>query len=455
MSALALRFRRRVIAPVGICALLVAGGDLTANAGEPGRSGAPPAGVAPPVEELVAKALAAAPSLAARRARVEAAQLAVRAADVPADPMVEFEYRDGGFPKWTIGSDPMSMIGVSVRQPLLTKERKSARRASAEADVGLRRAEAGLSASGLSTAVRTTYAELYAVDRERAILDDTQEIARLLVETAMARYTAGATDQASVLRAQVEQTRVSQRAIDLDARRTALVVSINRLLNEPPDTPLGEVRSLPEPLRLADSSTRLPDLAAAHAPDVSTRQADVSAAARRVEVARAELRPNYTVGGGLYWQGGVDRVVSVTFGVEWPARKSRKQLPLLAASERELEAARHDLDDAAAGMRAEAARLVAEIARDDRQIEQFRSAVLPQSAATFDAVRASYLTGSGDFSSVLDEFRRWTEARVELVGLEAGRFALRSQLAALVNAPAPGDSAGVVSEGLPSPKESR
>ena len=455
MSAHALRFRRRVIAPVGICALLVAGGDLTANAGEPGRSGAPPAGVAPPVEELVAKALAAAPSLAARRARVEAAQLAVRAADVPADPMVEFEYRDGGFPKWTIGSDPMSMIGASVRQPLLTRERKTARRASAEADVDVRRAEAGASAADVATAVRTAYAGLYAVDRERAILDDSREIARLLAETAMTRYTAGATDQASVLRAQVEQTRVSQRAIDLDARRTALVVSINRLLNEPPDTPLGEVRGLPEPLRLGDSSTRLPDLAAAHAPDVSTRQADVSAAARRVDVARAELRPNYTVGAGLYWQGGVDRVVSITFGVEWPARKSRKQLPLLAASERELEAARHDLDDAAAGMRAEAARLVAEIARDDRQIEQFRSALLPQSAATFDAVRASYLTGSGDFSSVLDEFRRWTEARVELVGLEAGRFALRSQLAALVNAPAPGDSAGVVSEGLLSPKESR
>jgi outer membrane protein, heavy metal efflux system len=232
-------------------------------------------------------------------------------------------------------------------------------------------------------------------------------------------------------------------------------VSIDRLLNEPPDTPLGEVRSLPAPPPLVDSLSRLPDLAASHAPDVSTRQADVSTAARRVDMARSELRPNYTVGGGLYWQGGVDRVVSVTFGVEWPARKSRKQLPLLAASERELEAARHDLDDAAAGMRAEAAGLVAEIARDDRQIEQYRSALLPQSAATFDAVRASYLTGSGDFSSVLDEFRRWTEARVELVGLEAGRFALQSRLSALVNPPAPTGSADAASRDLPSPKEPR
>ncbi len=447
--------RRHAFAVAGVCVLLSTGGLVAGTAGEPGGTGAPPGGLAPPVEELVAKALAASPSLAARRARLDAAQLAVRAADVPADPMVEFEYRDGGFPRWTIGSDPMSMIGASVRQPLLTKARKSARRASAEADVDVRRAEAGQSAADLATAVRTAYAELYAVDRERAILNDSEEIARLLAETAMTRYTAGATDQASVLRAQVEQTRVSQRGIDLEARRTALVVSVNRLLNELPDTPLGEVRSLPAPPPLADSLARLPDLAAAHAADVSARQADVSAAARRVDLARAELQPNFTVGGGLYWQSGIDRLVSVTFGVEWPVRKSRKQLPLLAASERELEAARRDLDDAAAGMRAEAAGLVAEIARDDRQIEQYRSALLPQSAATFDAVRASYLTGSGDFSSVLDEFRRWTEARVELVGLEAGRFALQSRLAAFVNPPALTDSADVASRNLPSPKESR
>ncbi len=448
------RSRPRAMALSGVCLLLLAGRAGAASAGEAGRSGAPPAGAAPPVEELVARALAASPSLAARRARLEASRLAAKAADAPADPMVEFEYRDAGFPKWTVGSDPMSMIGASVRQPLLTKGRKTARRAAAEADVDLRRAETGQSASDLATAVRTAYAELYAVDRERAILDDSREIARLLAETAMARYAAGATDQASVLRAQVEQTRVSQRGVDLDARRTALVVSIDRLLNLPPDTPLGEVRSLPSP-PLADSPARLPDLAAAHAADVSVRQADVSAAARRVDLARAELHPSFTVGGGLYWQGGFDRVASVTLGVEWPARKSRKQLPLLAASERELEAAKLDLEDTTAGMRAEAARLVADIERDDRQVEQYRSALLPQSAAAFDAVRSSYLTGGGDFSSVLDEFRRWTEARVELAGLEASRFVLRSQLDALVSPPAPGEPGGVVSRNLPSPKESR
>jgi outer membrane protein TolC len=414
-----------------------------------------PATTAPPVEELVAKALAGALSLAARRARLEAAQLAVRAADVPPDPTVEFQFQEGGFPKWTVGSDPMSMIGASVRQPLLTKGRQLARHAAAVAEVDVRHAETDQSACDLTAAVRSAYGQLYAVDRARAILDDTREIARLLAETAMARYRSGGADQASVLRAQLEQTRVSERAVDFDAERTAIVVSMNRLLNLPPDTPLGEVRSLPDPPPLTEALARLPDLAARRAPEVSVRQADVVAAARRVDMARAELHPNLTVGGALYWQGGFDRVVSVTLGVEWPLRKDRKQLPLLAASERDLEAANHDLEDASAGMRAEAARLVADIERADEQINQYNSALLPQSSAAFDAVRASYLTGGGDFSSVLDEFRRWTDARVELASLEASRFALGGQLDVLVNPATHGDWTHVATKDSPSSKESR
>jgi outer membrane protein, heavy metal efflux system len=447
---------RRAATAAGVCVVLWAACRPAFAADEPRAAGlTTPSAVAPAVEEMVARALAAAPSLAARRARLDAAQLAVRAADVPPDPTVEFEFRDGGFPKWTVGSDPMSMIGASIRQPLLTKGRKTARRAAATSEVDTRRAEVDRSAADLATEVRTAYARLYAVDRERAILDDSREIARLLAETAMSRYASGGTDQATVLRAQVEQTRVSQRSVDLDAERTTVVVSMNRLLNQPPDTPLGEVRSLPEPPLLAEPLARVPDLVGARAPEVSVLQADVAAAERRVDLARAELRPNFSVGGSLYWQGGVDRFASVSVGIEWPARKNRKQLPLLAAVEQDLEAARHDLDDTSAGMRAEAARLIAGIERDQEQITQYRTALLPQSAAAFDAVRASYLTGTGDFSSVLDEFRRWTDARVQLASLEAERFALHSQLEVLVNPADHGGRRSVAAKDVPSSKESR
>jgi len=426
---------RRVVCLGAAWAALLAAPLPAAGAGVPVPPGGRPAtgAVAPPVEELVARALANAPSLSARRARLAAAEAAVPAADVLPDPMVEFEFRDGGFPRVTIGSDPMSMLGATIRQPLLTRGRKTSRRAAAGAEVDVRHAETDATACDLTMAVRTAYSRLYAVDRERAILGDAEQMARLLTETAMARYASGGSDQTTVLRAQLELTRLAERAADLDAERVAIVVTLNRLLNQPSETPLGEVLELSEPPALSGALSGMPDVAASRAPEVSVRRADVAAAGRRVEMAREELRPSLTVGGSLFWQGGVDRVVSVTLGVEWPWRKDRKQRPLIAASERELEAARFELEDASAGMRAEAARLVADIRRAEDQIRRYRSGLLPQSSAALDAARSSYLAGRGDFASVLDEFRRWTEIRVELVRREASRFAARGQLDVLVN----------------------
>lgn len=399
---------------------------------------APPAwaqvpGAAPPVDELIALAVANAPSVAARRARLAAAEASLPAADVLPDPMVEFEWRDGGFPKWTLGSDPMSMIGATVRQTLVTKGRKNARREAASAEVDLRHAEADAAACDLIMAVRNEYGRLYAIDQERAILRDATEIARLLTETATSRYASGASDQAAVLRAQLEQTRLSERGADLEADRAQTVATLNRLLNQPPDAALGEVRSLPDLPPLVAPLASLPSVAGDKAAEVVVQKAEVEAAARRLDAARAELKPIWSVGGSFFWQGGTDRVVAFTAGVELPLRKDRNQRPKIAASQHELEAARFDLEDASAGVRAEAARLAADIARAEQQIVRYRSGLLPQSSAALDAARASYLGGRGEFASVLDEFRRWTEIRVELARREASRFEARGQLDILVN----------------------
>ncbi len=385
------------------------------------------------VEDLVARALANAPSVGARRARLEAAVAALAAADAPPDPRAEFEIRDAGFPRWTLGSDVMSMIGVSVTQELTGAARRTARHAFAEAEIEERRAETDSTACDLTAAVRTSFARLYAVDQERAIIDSAREVAHLLVETASARYASGESDQAAVLRAQLEQTRLGERMADLRTERAVVVATLNRLTNSPAESPIGAVQALPDPLPLPSPLADLPNLAGDVAAEVLERRAAVEAASQRVDLARADLTPTYSVGGGVDWQGGVDRIVSVTLGVTWPARKSRKQLPAIAASVQDLQAAREDLADMAAEARAEAVRLVAEIRQAEDQITRYRSGLLPQSRAAFDATRVSYLSGRGDFAAVLDEFRQWTDLRTELVRREASRFAAWGRLEVLVN----------------------
>jgi outer membrane protein TolC len=393
-----------------------------------------PAGTAPPVEALVERALGRAPSLAARRARVEAAQAALRAAGTLPNPMIEFEYRDYNFPRYTIGSDPMSMAGASLRQDLLSRGRRQAQRQVAQAQIGERRAEQDVLAADLATEVRVQYARLYALDRERATLTDADQLVAMLVATASSRYAAGESDQASVLRAQLERTQIGQRLVDIDTERYSVQTALNRLTNDPPDTAIGVVTELP-----ADAP--LPALAAAagaepaRSPEIVERARGVDVASRRVEAARQELHPAWSVGGGLYWQGGLNRTFVFDVGVELPFRKEQKQRPLIAAAEQEVRAAQLELQDTTAAVRADIARLATEWRAAGEQIDRDRTAVLPQNSAAFDATRSSYLTGRGDFVSVLEEFRRWIEVRIDLASREADRYTARARIEALVGQP--------------------
>jgi outer membrane protein TolC len=243
------------------------------------RQAASAAEPAPPVETLVARALAQAPSLAARKARVEAAQFSSRAAGTLPNPMLEFEYRDYNFPSYTIGSDPMSMAGVGVRQNLLSKGRRAAERDVAQAEVATARAEEEAASVDLATAIRLQYARLFALDRERETLQDARQLVSMLEATTSSRYAAGQSDQASVLRVQLEQSRIGQRLVDIARERFAAQATINRLTNDPPSRPIGTVTALP------DVALPLP-AASAPPPDGQSGERRQAGTAARVERGR-------------------------------------------------------------------------------------------------------------------------------------------------------------------------
>jgi hypothetical protein len=52
--------------------------------------------------------------------------------------------------------------------------------------------------------------------------------------------------------------------------------------------------------------------------------------------------------------------------------------------------------------------------------------------AAVDAARAAYLVGRGDFLTVVDDFDRWLDARVELARRDADRFTTWAEVEALV-----------------------
>jgi outer membrane protein TolC len=149
----------------------------------------------------------------------------------------------------------------------------------------------------------------------------------------------------------------------------------------------------------------------------------VTLAERRLAAARLDLKPDFSPSAVLAGRGALGAVLTLRFGVELPFWKESRQKPMIRAAEQELEMARQELLDAELMAASEAARLTAEWERADRQIIRFREAIVPQSSAAMDAARSSYLASRGDFSTVVEDFGLWLEARVQLARREADRYA--------------------------------
>jgi cobalt-zinc-cadmium efflux system outer membrane protein len=401
---------------------------LTAQIAQPPQS----ITAAPPVEELVTAALERSPALTSLRARLQAAREMVAPSGALPDLMTSVSLQDASFPLWTVGSNEMSMVSVEVQQGLLYPGKRDARRAAASAEVATRDREIEQLQRQLAAGVRSIYGRVYVLDREKKALGSAGELLDLLQATAASRYSVGQTEQEPVVKAQLEISRLGERLDDLTAERRTLVAALNRLLDRPGETPLGEVQALP-PIAAPTGSWQ--ELAEANSAIAAVRQAQVQAAERRLAAARLELKPNLFATSAVGIRGSLPPIVTLNFGVEWPAWKKDKQAPLIRAAEREVDATKADLRDELASVRSEAARLHAEWDRAERQMLRYQQAILPQTSAAMDAARVAYLNGRGDFSTVVEDFKGWLDARVGLTRREADRFMVWAELQVLTARP--------------------
>ncbi len=402
---------------VGVLAVLA--GSLTLPAVVRSQEPTVPAG-APPVEALVAEALARSPRLAARVAEVTAAREAERPAGALPDPVLEVMLQDAGFPDWTVGEEPMSMIGPQLSQGLPFPGKRGARRTAAAARTDVRRAERDAAAREVVRDVRQAYARVYAIDRERVLLDASRDLTEVLAATASHHLEMGEMDQEAVVRVRVVASRLEERRADLAAARAAAVAELNRLLDRPGDAPLGEVVELPRPPAPARPGDGAAEGASA---EVAVRAATVTAAEAALRAARLETRPDFMAGAGVGLRGDLDPVVTFRVGVELPVWQGAKQRPLARAAAAERDAALEEARDARAAARAEAERRHAELLLADEQVARYEDSLVPQTLLAFDAARAAYLGRRADFSTVLEDFDLWLDARAGLARREAERYA--------------------------------
>ncbi|MFA6034672.1 MAG: TolC family protein [Myxococcota bacterium] len=378
------------------------------------------------VDDLVAAALKNSPGVVTLKARLSASRERITSSTALPDPTLGLSALGMGVDRL----DPYSYVMIDYRQELPYPGKRDARKASAEAETGMRKAELDELKGRLVEQIRVNYARIYAVDSEYRLLQSSGELLDLLKAAASVRYSSGRSEQEALIKVQLESTRNAERISEVEAERKMAVSMLGRLVAGDSTISLPIGATLPV-VALPQGDTF--ELALKGASGIALKKAGLRLAQKKAGETRLGTKPDFGVGGGVGVGAMPMPMVLLKLDMSLPVWSGTKQEPEIRAAELEVQAAKADLKDAENMVRSEVERLLAQWSMDESLIERYREASIPQSKAAMDAAIAEYAAGKADFSMVIEDFRSWLEAVTQLARREADRYAVWAQVDALVS----------------------
>ena len=271
--------------------------------------------------------------------------------------------------------------------------------------------------------VKESYFDLYATQRALSITRAEEDVLKQMQKIAEAKYGVGEITQQDVLKAQAEISMLKARILELEQQQTVLKAKLNQLLNRRADSPLG--LAVTEPQREFEfQADQLFGLAEKNRPEIKQARAQIERSQRERDLMKKEFFPDYRLGVeyrnvGVDWSdfSRSDNMVMFTIGIDLPIWQTkyragvREANKMIESTKAALEAAEtqtsYDVQDASFKL------LTAR-----RSLDLYKSALVPQAEARFNASEAGYRTGKVDFLDLLESERFLLNARVMAVMAE-------------------------------------
>ncbi len=264
--------------------------------------------------------------------------------------------------------------------------------------------------------VKAAYYDLFLVHREMEITQEHLDLTRQfadVAETRYATYTKDGASQSDVLKALVEVSDLSNRALVLGQKRRAAEARLNALLDRDPGASLGPPADFPvRPVRY--TLDEMKQMALENRPELKA----LSLAVERAEAARALAKRDYypdlmtdfsywdVKNNPNRWMLMVEAKVPLAF---WSKGKHDARVRQADAEVRALEADHRELRNQAL-YAVEEAYVDVQVARNN--VDLYSRTIVPQARQAVEAVRAGYETDRATFLNLVDSER--TLLRFEL-----------------------------------------
>ncbi|MEH6358816.1 MAG: TolC family protein [Pseudomonadales bacterium] len=379
------------------------------------------------------------PSLAQMQARYEA--LTEIPSQVGALPDPTLNLNAINFPTDTFARDqePMTQFQIGFSQEFPFPGKLSLRKEAAEFDAKAASYSVEELRLQLVSTVKNTWWQLFYLERALTTLTQNQALLRQFISVAKTKYETGMGLQQDVLLAQLELAKSMDQRIHLQAMRHHKVIYLNVLM----DRPVNSLVVLPEQVSKAMPNIKSEDdlhlRSEATRPLLSKIVTDIDAAQARLDLAKRDYYPDFTVGmnygdrsGDNALPRGGERAdfLSLKLAVKIPLYAGRKQSKAVAQKTSELQSSRYTLQDKKGMVMVEISASIADYLHSREQFILFETGIVPLARQTVESMLVAYQVSEVDFLNLIRsqmtlfnyELQYWktlTEAKQALARLQA------------------------------------
>jgi outer membrane protein TolC len=267
--------------------------------------------------------------------------------------------------------------------------------------------------------VKSTYFELSYNYRSTEITQRNKEILESFVKIAETQYSLGMGLQQDVLKAHVEVSKMVDELIMLGQKKRALEAKLNALLNRSPEAPVGEPTEIIFK-KLPYAIDELQKMAIEINPTLQGMKKMVEAKEKANELAKREYYPDLNVK-FAYGQRDNSRGPEVMKRRDMLTGMMEINIPIFFKSKQDRKVAETiaDIQVIEAQYRAMKNEILfmitdmgSMIQRVERQLELYKSGIIPQASLQINSAVSGYRVGKADFMTLLDS--RMTLYRYEL-----------------------------------------
>jgi outer membrane protein, heavy metal efflux system len=399
----------------------------------------------PQLGALVEEALDRNPRVSESLARYRAALQRIPQARALPDPVVgATQYVRT--PETRVGPQT-TMLSVSQRLPWFGKLGDQAAVAAKEAESMREMYEA--QRADVIRQVKLAYYDLAYVDRSMAVTREDLGLLENYETLAQTRYAQGIGLQQAVVKMQAEITRDRNRLETLSRLRVDAEAALNKLLDHPPETPISQIPLGTRP-QVELPLEQLYAVGRKQKPDVSAAFFQIERNEKKLDLARRQYWPDFTLGAGLVNVGGRHdpagvlapppdngkNIYSFSVSLNLPLSRRKYDAGVSQATE-ELLASREAYRDVVNETGRSIRSIEFRIQTIREQISLFEGTLLPQAEQSLRSAEAAYTTGQLGVLDLLDSERLLLEVQLQLAQLNSDYMKSLAEMERAIGAPFP------------------